>query len=68
MSQQIEYIEDIQMFLLNISLISRVKWTPYRETNCLYPNIIHIIFITLTNLFNSNTDVGRAGFGLAPRR
>ena len=41
---------------------------PYRETNCLYPNIIHIIFITLTNLHNSNTDVGRARFGLAPRR
>ena len=31
------------------------------------PYIIHIIFITLTNLHNSNTDVGRAGFGLAPR-
>ena len=29
---------------------------------------IIIIFITLTNLLNSNTDVGRAGFGLAPRR
>ena len=43
-------------------------WFLHRETNCLYPNIIHIIFIALTNLRNSNTDVGRAGFGLAPRR
>ena len=41
---------------------------PSRETNCLYPNIIHIVSITLTNLLNLNTDVGRAGFGLAPRR